>query len=134
MARFIEKESEKSIKALAAAVASLSAPTAKVLSEIEYFRAAAESVGLDFDAFTPLEAVSWQTALFYAWQDGIGRDEEIASERAERDAKAAKAKLDRLEADEVADRERERKNAREAARLAERKAEREALREKFATS
>lgn len=128
------EKNEANAKALAKALVALASPSEKVVSEIEFFEGAAREANVDLAELSPVEIVAWQTALFFAWQDSAGRDEEIANAKAEREAKIALAKLDRLEADEAADAERERKNAREAARLAERKAEREALRAKFASA
>jgi hypothetical protein len=128
------EKNEANAKALAKAIAAIASPSEKVVSEIEFFEGAAEVANVDLASLSPVEIVAWQTALFFAWQDSAGRDAEIANAKAEREAKAAIAKLDRLDAEAEADAERERKNAREAARLADRKAEREALRAKFASA
>ena len=123
--------SESEVKALAKVAAAIKVPSAKVRSEVEYFVSALAEIGIEFESLSALEIVACQDALFRTWQGTSDRRAERDAEKAESDARAAKARLEKLDAEAERDAKAERENTRKAERLAERKAEREALREKF---
>jgi hypothetical protein len=123
--------SEIEVKALAKAVAAIKVASTKVVSEVEYFRTALATVGIDFDALSPEEAIACQDVLFAPWQGTSGRRSERDAEKLAREVEAAKAKLANADAADEADDEAEKEIARRAARIRERREEREALRAKF---
>jgi hypothetical protein len=123
--------SERATKALVKAGVAVGSPSAKVLSEVEFFRTALATVGVDFDSLDATGVIACQDALFFAWQDSASKRAEDADAEREREANAAKARLAALEKRADRAEAREERNRREAKRIADDKAELAALRAKF---
>lgn len=92
--------SEKIAKAVAKAVASIAVPTVKVDRENAFYAVVLESVGVEFDALSPSEAVACQDALFDVWQSSDWQRANKNADTAEREKLAAIAKFEKLSRDE----------------------------------
>jgi len=93
-------------------------PSAKVRSEAAFF----ESLGIDFDSLSAIEAIACQDVAFAAWQASPERRAEREAEEAERVAKRRAEAVEAAKRREDRDAEAERVALAKLAKIRERRA------------